>query len=257
MFKNIIRFFDRTFLQSRIADFYAQYTNRSQINYLEKKVDYKIAIVYKSNSNQLLAKLCDKYGSDKGGLNERKDNLSWANHTYTDYYSSIFDHCREHLTNVFECGIGTNFSDQNSSMGEFGIPGASLRVWRDYFPNAHIYGADIDERILFQDYRITTFGMNQCKSGSIQSALSKIPDVKCDLIIDDGLHTFEAGITLFSNCFPKLNTNGIYCIEDVVPRDLNKFEQYFEQFDYSVNYINLHRPNSELLDTSLLIVRRS
>lgn len=257
MFKNFIQFFDRMFLQSRIAYLYAQYINRSQIKYLEKKVDHKIVVVYKSNSNQLLAKLCDKYGSDKGGLNERMDHLSWANHTYTDYYSLLFDHCRNLLTNVFECGIGTNFSDQNSSMGELGIPGASLRVWRDYFPNAHIFGADIDERILFQDDRITTLAMDQCNSSSIEAALSKIPDVKFDLIIDDGLHTFDAGITLFSSCFQRLTTNGIYCIEDVVPRDLNKFEQYFEQFDYSVNFINLHRPNSELLDNSLLIVRRS
>ena len=34
-------------------------------------------------------------------------------------------------------------------MGIKGKPGASLRVWKDYFPNANIIGVDIDENILF------------------------------------------------------------------------------------------------------------
>ena len=42
-----------------------------------------------------------------------------------------------------------------------GKPGASLRVWRDYFPNAIIYGADIDKDILFAEERIKTFYIDQ------------------------------------------------------------------------------------------------
>jgi hypothetical protein len=37
-----------------------------------------------------------------------------------------------------------------------GKPGASLYVWRDFFPNAYIFGADIDKEVLFNDKRITT-----------------------------------------------------------------------------------------------------
>ena len=99
--------------------------------------------------------------------------------------------------------------------------------------------------------------MDQCSSPSIEAALGKIPNVKFDLIIDDGLHTFEAGITLFRGFFPKLNANGIYCIEDVAPQDLDHFRQYFEKFDYCVSFVNLHRPNSALLDNSLVVVRRA
>jgi hypothetical protein len=257
MFKIVIRFFDRIFPQSRLIDTCARFSNYLKIKSLKKEANFEISILYNSNSDLQLARLCEKYGSDKGGLYGKKKHLSWDDHTYTDYYSSIFDHCRDHVNNVFECGIGSNFSDQDSSMGQDGIPGASLRVWRDYFQNAHIFGADIDERVLFQDDRITTFAMDQCNSSSIEAALGKIPNVKFDLIIDDGLHTFDAGITLFRNCFPKLSANGIYCIEDVVPQDLDRFRQYFEKFDYCVNFINLYRPNSALLDNSLVIVRRA
>ena len=35
------------------------------------------------------------------------------------------------------------------NMTASGKPGASLRVWRDYFNNAQVIGADIDKRILF------------------------------------------------------------------------------------------------------------
>ena len=31
-------------------------------------------------------------------------------------------------------------------MSEDGKPGASLRVWKEYFSNAEIYGADIDKK---------------------------------------------------------------------------------------------------------------
>ena len=142
-------------------------------------------------------------------------------------------------------------------MEKNGIPGASLRVLRDYFQNAHIFGAGINERVLFQDDRITTFAMDQCYSSSIEAALGKFPNVKFDLIIDDGSHTFEADIKLFRNFFPKLNANKIYCIEDVAPQDLDHFRQYFEKFDYCVIIINPHVPNSAHYDNSLVIARRA
>ena len=39
---------------------------------------------------------------------------------------------------VFECGLGTNNPDLQGNMTVDGMPGASLRVWRDYFKNAQI-----------------------------------------------------------------------------------------------------------------------
>ena len=40
-------------------------------------------------------------------------------------------------------------------------PGASLRAWRDFFPNATILGADLDREVLFEEERITTGYMDQ------------------------------------------------------------------------------------------------
>ncbi len=70
-------------------------------------------------------------------------------------------------------------------MGAGGVPGASLRAFRDYLPKATIIGADIDKRILFQDGRIQTYFVDQTDLRSLESLGENIPDF-VDLIIDDG-----------------------------------------------------------------------
>ena len=46
-------------------------------------------------------------------------------------------------------------------MGEKYNPGSSLRALRDYFPNANIFGADIDKNIVNDQNRIKTFYVDQ------------------------------------------------------------------------------------------------
>ena len=58
---------------------------------------------------------------------------------------------RENIKNVLEIGLGTNDSKFMSSMGDDGKPGSSIRAFRDYLPNAQIYGADVDRKILFEE----------------------------------------------------------------------------------------------------------
>ena len=59
-------------------------------------------------------------------------------------------------------------------MTKYGKPGASLRVFRDYFLNAKIYGADIDKNILFTSDRIFTYYVDQLDEISILSMWNKI-----------------------------------------------------------------------------------
>src|SRR5208283_4067001 len=103
-------------------------------------------------------------GSDKG--------KGW--HNYTLLYHSMFEQSRSQIKTIFELGIGTNFTDVASNMGPAGTPGASLRGWRNYFPNAEIYGADVDQRVLFSEPRISTFYVNQLETGSIRDLWLKI-----------------------------------------------------------------------------------
>jgi cell division protein FtsW (lipid II flippase) len=55
-----------------------------------------------------------------------------------------------------------------------------------------------------------------------------------DFMLDDGLHTFEAGSTLFLHSIQRLAANGIYIIEDVGAADLLRYKKFFSNKDYVV-----------------------
>ena len=60
-------------------------------------------------------------GSDKA--------LGWHNYGY--FYNFFLPATIGSVQNVLEIGIGTNNLDVPSTMGQYGVPGASLRAWRE------------------------------------------------------------------------------------------------------------------------------
>ncbi|MFQ6537965.1 MULTISPECIES: hypothetical protein [Aphanothece] len=163
-----------------------------------------------------VAELCDMHGSDKGSRMASGHSYQWPPHRYCEFYARMFDHCRFSIGRVFECGIGSSNAAISSSMGPNARAGASLRVWRDYFPNAQIYGADIDQTVLFQEDRIKTYFVDQMSIDLIEKMWLDIGVADFDLIIDDGLHTVAAAETLFNNSFSKLRQGGVYVVEDML-----------------------------------------
>lgn len=210
----------------------------------------------KLNSNPDIASLCDKYGSDKGSLETVGRHYNWSPHSYSEIYTILFEPRKNLVTRVFECGLGTNFGDTPSNMSLNGKPGASLRVWRDYFPNALIIGADIDKRVLFSEDRIATFYVDQTDPLSVQSLWNDVNLDDFDIMIDDGLHTFEAGICLLENSFSRLAANGVYIIEDVLKNDAPKYRQWLDSKGYNHDLILLYRNRFDLLGDNILILIR-
>lgn len=215
------------------------------------------------STDNYLSKLCEFYGTDKGYLKFEKDTpYGWKPHSYSFFYDCIFSHCRESIKLLFECGIGTNNLDIKSNMSSNGKPGASLRVWKDYFLNATIIGADIDERILFEEERIKTFKVDQTDPYSIKEMWSKINIENFDIIIDDGLHTHNAAITFFFNSFHKLRKGGIYIIEDVDFVYLNELKDSLISFNPEIvilknSYFDKTLYNEHNLnDNNLVIIRK-
>lgn len=258
--KKIIWFFltpiDHFFLSGRISRYSLKLYIKDSILMMAKDTPHRILVHYAVNQKDPLALLCDFYGTDKGESEEIGHPYNWVSHSYADYYSRIFSHCRSGVKKVFECGIGTNNPNLISSMGSTGKPGASLRVWRDYFPNALVFGGDIDQNILFEEDRIKTFYVDQCNTQSIQEFWKLVATDNFDFMIDDGLHTFEAGATLFQYSIDKLSTHGIYVIEDVSMQNLPNYKVFFDQFDYVVDYVILEKPKSISVDNNLIVVRR-
>ena len=223
---------------------------------LESRGQFQIRSKFEKNHQCYLAQLCDKYGSDKGEIKTEGHPYPWASHNYTDYYSRLFDHCRSSIKTVFECGLGTNNTQVLSNMSESGKPGASLRVWRDYFPNASIFGADIDKGILFEEERIRTGYMDQTDATSIKTYFEGLGVGAFDFMIDDGLHTFEAARSLFESAIEYLAPHGVYVIEDMHLWDLLKFEEYFRGKPYQVDLVSLFRPTDKVDGNNLVVIRK-
>jgi hypothetical protein len=257
MMNRIARKIDRRFFDKKIQKWIYNRNVDRQLGCFSSGLEYRFIVFHQKNRHDLLAELCDKYGSDKGQIKMSGHPYRHRSHTYTDLYSRLFSHCRLSVKNVFECGLGTNNPNLPGNMGVDGKPGASLRVWRDYFPNAMIYGGDIDKDILFEEERIRTFYLDQLNADSINEFWERVGVDSFDFMIDDGLHTFDAGICLLMNSVNKLSANGIYIIEDVTLFDLVRYREFFNKTDFSVDYIVMFRPGARPQDNdnNLIAVR--
>ena len=191
-----------------------------------------------------LCEIMNKYGSDKGN--------GW--HNYTIVYNKIFEEIRNNPLNLFEVGLGTNNLDVPSNMGINGKPGASLKGWKEFFPNSNIFGADIDTRILFEEERIKTFYTNQLDGIVIKEMWEKIPE-NFDIILDDGLHNYEANINFYENSIHKLKKDGIYIIEDIVKSSIYKYEYYFLEKNISNQILYIINPENNH-DNNIIIIKK-
>ena len=208
-----------------------------------------------------LSILCDKYGSDKGSCVNVASNkihpYSWMPHSYTDVYEALFSDIRHDVKNVFECGIGTSDETIVGNMSKTGKPGASLRVWQDFFTNADIWGADIDEKILFEEERIKTGWIDQTSPEAIKAFFESTNKglAGFDIMIDDGLHQAPAAICLFENAINYLAQDGIYVIEDLLLTDVNKVREYFaNKRQFVVKYAVMS--TFQLFNNNMIIIRK-
>lgn len=179
--------------------------------------------------------LVEKYGSDKNK----------SGYTDTTYFE-LFDKIKDNVTDVLEIGLGT--LDPSIPSSFVGITsfnphykqGGSLRVWRDYFVNANVYGVDIAEDCMFEEERIKTFLFDSAESNYVDYYLKNL---NFDIIIDDGNHDPKYQIKTLRNLLPKLREGGLYIIEDVGGYGGNEqlLVDYADEFNNLVkdyNFIN-------------------
>ena len=224
---------------------------------------YKYTAYYIKKDNNELSKICQKYLANKGyNISQQKKSSFKLEffQNYSDYYSEVFHQNRSHIKNVLELGIGSIDKRNQYNMNMLGKnykPGASLRVWRDYFKKANIFGADIDKKTLFKEKRITTTYVNQSDSKSILKMFVRFKVKEYDLIIDDGCHRFNETVIFFNNAIKKLSNNGIYIIEDIVPSQRKKFLKFFKSSNLQVKLINFYRPKKNILSNCLITIRKN
>lgn len=128
-----------------------------------------------------------KHGTDKSSLD----------HDYCPFYEQHFRDRRTEKLTLLELGIWK---------------GASLRMWRDYFPNATIVGIDnVDRRV-----RIPGVDTHICSQDNVEGLWSMSGLYEgFDIIIDDASHISTKTIRSFKTLWPMLAPGGTYVIEDL------------------------------------------
>jgi hypothetical protein len=107
--------------------------------------------------------------------------------------------------------------DKDIKLLEIGVhKGASLQLWRDYFPYGVIVGIDIKlpERLVPGE-RIQVFQGSQSDTRFLSEVANKVAPEGFDIIIDDASHIGELTKTTFWHLFENhLRPGGLYAIED-------------------------------------------
>lgn len=145
--------------------------------------------------------LAYRYKSDKG-ITPFKDGQYM--HGYVAVYQQLFSPRRAEKINIFDVGAwGEN-------------KGGSSLMWREYFPNAHIYSLDYyaDVKTLEANDRITAF---QCNLDNEQETIDKVSalGVSFDIVIEDASHSPKQQMRTLLNLSPFLSPKFTYIIEDI------------------------------------------
>jgi hypothetical protein len=139
-----------------------------------------------------------KISLDALGIKHGTDKSS-THHNYLALYERYFAAIRENPITFLEIGI---------------LEGKSLRVWRDYFVNGTIVGADIDTKTTqFSSDRVFVEILDQ--SNIEHLVLLGLKYGPFDVIIEDGSHMWEHQITSLRTLFPFLRNDGVYIVEDL------------------------------------------
>lgn len=163
-------------------------------------------------------------------------------HSYSPAYNEIFKDHRQEIKSLLEIGVGSK-AVMKGIVGDAYAPGASLRSWKEYFPNAEIFGIDYDSSVLFQEERISCFYGDQSSVESLNEAIKKIKNFTrdenflFDVIIDDGSHVKNHMVLTYNFLKQFLKPGGLYIIEDIKRVDLNSFIEICDQ-NMKIEYIH-------------------
>ena len=153
-----------------------------------------------------LKELFIKYGSDK------------FIHPYYKYYSNVLSSKSD--INILEIGMGTKDPNIASTMffymedrGFDSTPGSSLRAFRDFVKGSNVYGADIDEDILFEEENIKTAKVDQLAKSELDELFK---GVSFDFAVIDGLHHITADVNSIISLINRMNVGSKLIIEDII-----------------------------------------
>lgn len=164
-----------------------------------------------------------KYGTDKA-----------THHGYCDFYEQ---HLPKNITRLLEIGVKD---------------GASLRMWRDYYPEAEIWGIDINEPIEVEGCKVMK------RDATDPTIFHAYMPESFDVIIDDGSHMTKDQILAFKMLKWRVKDKGLYIVEDIhtsfIPDYINSITTAYDWFqDYAP--IEFFRDPTNKTDSGTLIIQ--
>ena len=151
-------------------------------------------------------------------------------HSYLGLYETLLNSKKTNAKNVLEVGIST---------------AGSIKLWRDYFVNAKVYGLDIIaiDKVwegVKNDDRIVLHTSTDAYDYDNFTKLFLDTNIKFDMVLDDGPHSLDSMRTFIKLYSQILTEDGILIIEDVqswewietlineVPDNLKKYIQTYD-----------------------------
>lgn len=140
-----------------------------------------------------------------------------AYHKYiTNFYNEKFSKLKNENINILEIGV---------------LYGDSLKLWDDFFTNAKIYGADI-QNITRHSYseKVNLIFENAYCEQFLEKM--KASNLYFDIIIEDGPHTLDTQSFFLSRFgeILKKRQGSILILEDVYPREFEILKTNFPEF---------------------------
>lgn len=150
---------------------------------------------------------------------------------FTKHYDKLFSQYRNDKFNLLEIGV---------------FNGQSMRMWERYFPNAEIFGIDIDDACLdMGSDRSHIYIMNQ----SNKEELGALCDYAGEFFIacDDGSHAYKDMIASFDVVYPYVKKGGFYIIEDILPACKEPIYKRIEGLKVVSKAVSRYRPEIDMV----------
>jgi hypothetical protein len=188
-------------------------------------------------NNNVLERLIDNSRSDKNTI-----------HSYLPLYEKLLTSKKETAKRVLEVGIWR---------------GGSIKLWKDFFTNAVVYGVDIiDINTVWSEIKnnrgiVLHTSTNAYDSDFVTTNFLN-QNIKFDFLLDDGPHTLES-MKQFIRLYSQLMADdGILIIEDVQAWEWidvlkNEVPEHLKEF---VNVYDL-RPNKARYDDIVFTIDKS
>lgn len=167
-------------------------------------VEMRYLAAYSDNE---LMRLCNAARSDKGS------ETYWGGgfpHFYALTYEALFSSFRDQRFNLLEIGL-----DAGSHGSGRPTDAPSLRVWREFFANATLYGYDIHDFGFFGQRDTQVFRGDQSSRADIGRFLQAAGMPRFKVVLDDGSHASSHQQVSLATLFERVEPSGLYVIEDL------------------------------------------